>query len=125
MPERPQEAQRQMVRDSPRTLAVPKPEKFDETKYDEDGNLLEKEALKLQKKYYETHEKFQKNVGEQLMDIDGFSRKLMNEMPNLPSEIMYKIALNNLSKVFGVFFVMGMLMIVTVVAYSVSWGVRP
>jgi len=120
------EAQRRhFVIDSPKSLAIPKPEKVDETKYDEDGNLLEKEALKLHKRYHETTDKFQQNVGEHLMDIDGFSRKLINEMPNLPSEIMYKIALNNLSKVYVTFFIMGMLMIIAVIMYSVSWGVAP
>lgn len=123
--QQPQQPVRSFRPEFPKTLARPPLEKYDETKYDDEGNLLQKEQLKLQTHYHSTVGKFQTNVGEHLMDMDGFARSMLKDMPNIPTEIMYKMALNNLSKVFVVFFVMGILMIVTVIAYSVSWGVQP
>lgn len=104
-----------------RPLIEKQPE-IDQNLIDEEGKEMERDALKLQERYHQTSQKVEENVGVHLMDIDGFSRKMLDNMPNLPSEIVYQYTLNNLSKVYGVFFVIGILMILTVLAFTLSWG---
>ena len=79
---------------------------------------LEQPMLPIKKELteedFDTSKKVRQKVGDELMDLDKLASDIFGVMPSTSSEMMYRMQLQTNMKIYGLFTLMGFLMIVAV-----------
>lgn len=75
------------------------------------------EQKKLTEADFDTKSKIKDRLGEELMDLDSTIQKIYGQIPSTTTEMIYRMELNTIQRVYLVFMVIGLLMVLSVLFY--------
>jgi hypothetical protein len=123
MDEKSRTEERALLQEEKRRYYLNQQRKKDELDKRREVFLAEHSTKQLTEEDFDRAKKVEERLGSHFMDMNVFAQKITESLPNVSSELIYRIQLQKLSKVWGVFLFMGLIMVFTVIAYSVTWGV--